>query len=229
MEYKEPKRTFEDSGFVDPAESYYVQFENIVNTKNQNMKTMVDKSRYFSIFAPRQSGKTTFFKAFSRDFEKDPKYIFILLSFENFSKLSEQKFYKSIEKELYPQLIQRLRVIKCPQLNSVADYFKTHELSDSDSFITMLRELNIIIKCKKIVIFIDEFDGIPKNEIETFLTTLRKLYQESKDRKDKALYSVGLVGFIMIMLPNQRLNLHPPNHNRFTFMHERFMKDFFFP
>jgi hypothetical protein len=46
-QYKEPKRTFEDSGFVDPAESYYVQFENIVNTKNQNMKTMVDKSRYF--------------------------------------------------------------------------------------------------------------------------------------------------------------------------------------
>ena len=194
MTYKEPKRRFERTGFVNPEKSYYVPFENVVNDDNDDMKTMVDNSRYFSIFAPRQSGKTTFFKAFARDLEKDSTYIFILLSFENFYKLSESKFYKSIEKELYPQLIQRLKIIKCPQLNSIADFFKTHELSDSDSFITMLRELNTIIKYKKIVIFIDEFDGIPKDEIETFLTTLRKLYQEYKDKKNKALYSVGLVG-----------------------------------
>jgi len=47
---------------------------------------------------------------------------------------------------------------------------------------------------KKIVIFIDEFDGIPRDELENFLTTLRELYQEYKESKDKALYSVGLVG-----------------------------------
>jgi hypothetical protein len=54
--------------------------------------------------------------------------------------------------------------------------------------------LNQIVKFKKIVIFIDEFDGIPVSELENFLTTLRELYQRYKKHTDKALYSVGLVG-----------------------------------
>jgi len=31
-------------------------------------------------------------------------------------------------------------------------------------------------------------------QLENFLTTLRELYQEYKESKDKALYSVGLMG-----------------------------------
>ena len=55
-----------------------------------------------------------------------------------------------------------------------------------------------IEKQKRIVIFIDEFDGIPRDELENFLTTLRELYQEYKVSKDKTLYSVGLVGIRII-------------------------------
>jgi len=62
MNYKKPERIFEDSGTVDPKMSYHIELENAVNTKNQDIKTMVDLGRYFSIFAPRQSGKTTFFQ-----------------------------------------------------------------------------------------------------------------------------------------------------------------------
>ncbi|MCP5052960.1 MAG: hypothetical protein GY940_37675, partial [bacterium] len=47
---------------------------------------------------------------------------------------------------------------------------------------------------KKIVIFIDEFDGIPLSELGNFLTTLRDLYQSYKAIEQKALYSVGLIG-----------------------------------
>jgi hypothetical protein len=54
--------------------------------------------------------------------------------------------------------------------------------------------LNRKIEFKKIVIVIDEFDGIPINELENFLTTLRDLYQKYKKHTNKALYSVGLVG-----------------------------------
>ena len=58
----------------------------------------------------------------------------------------------------------------------------------------MFEELSQLLEFKKIVIFIDEFDGIPENELENFLATLRELYQKYKKRQDKALYSVGLVG-----------------------------------
>ncbi|CAN2041218.1 hypothetical protein GMMP15_370016 [Candidatus Magnetomoraceae bacterium gMMP-15] len=34
MNYVEPKRSFENSGLVDPEMSYHVQLENVVNTTN---------------------------------------------------------------------------------------------------------------------------------------------------------------------------------------------------
>ena len=61
MNYKKPKRYFEKSGVVDQKASYYVSMENVTNMDKQDIKTMVDLGRYFSIFAPRQSGKTTFY------------------------------------------------------------------------------------------------------------------------------------------------------------------------
>ncbi len=194
MSYKKPKRFFEKSGIVDPSASYYVQLENVTNMDNQDLKTMVDRGRYFSIFAPRQSGKTTFFKGFCRRLEKDPLYVPILLSFQDYKNLSAQRFYQLIQKSIYRQLISRIELVGCPQLDAIKSYLDTHVLSDHISFRELFDELNGIVKQKKIVIFIDEFDGIPRDELENFLTTLRELYQEYKESKDKALYSVGLVG-----------------------------------
>jgi len=105
MEYTKPKRIFEDSGIVDPSTAYHVNLENVVNTKNQDIKTMVDLGRYFSIFAPRQSGKTTFFEDFCADLENNPTYIPILLSFQDYKNLDSQRFYQLIQKSLYRQLI----------------------------------------------------------------------------------------------------------------------------
>jgi len=83
MNYQPQKRRFESTGYVDPETAYYVPLENVTNADKEDMKTMVDHGRYFSIFAPRQSGKTTFFKTFAKALESNSNYIFILMSFEN--------------------------------------------------------------------------------------------------------------------------------------------------
>jgi len=194
MKYTKPKRMFEDAGLVDPRSGYHVELERVVNTKNQDLKTMVDRGRYFSIFAPRQSGKTTFFQGFCRRLEKDTLYVTILLSFQDYKNISGQRFYQLIHKSISRQLISRLEFVGCPQLDDIKSYIDSHILSDHISFRELFDELNLIVKQKKIVIFIDEFDGIPRDELENFLTTLRELYQEYKESKDKALSSVGLVG-----------------------------------
>ncbi|MDL1964349.1 MAG: AAA-like domain-containing protein [Deltaproteobacteria bacterium] len=194
MNYKKPKRYFEKSGVVDPDASYHVPLENVTNMDNQDIKTMVDLGRYFSIFAPRQSGKTTFFEDFCSALEKDPAYVALLLSFQTYKNLDKQRFYQLIQKDLYNQLINRLDVVNCRKLNTIRAHLDSHNLTDHISFSELFEELNRIIEFKKIVIFIDEFDGIPVGELENFLTTLRELYQKYKKRKDKALYSVGLVG-----------------------------------
>jgi len=87
MNYNNPKRYFEKSGVVDPKASYYVSMENVTNMDNQDIKTMIDMGRYFSIFAPRQSGKTTFFESFCHKLEKDTTYIPIFLSFQDYKEL----------------------------------------------------------------------------------------------------------------------------------------------
>ncbi|MFV9690939.1 MAG: AAA-like domain-containing protein [Desulfobacteria bacterium] len=194
MNYKKPKRMFEDSGTVDPKMSYHVELENVTNTKRQDIKTLVDLGRYFSIFAPRQSGKTTFFEDFCSDIEKDPGYVAILLSFQDYKNLNSQRFYQLIQRDLYKQLASRLNAVNCPKLDAIRAYLDSHNLTDHTCFRELFEELNQIVKFKKIVIFIDEFDGIPINELENFLTTLRELYQRYKKHTDKALYSVGLVG-----------------------------------
>ena len=192
--YNKPKRYFEKSGVVDPKASYYVPLENVTNMDNQDIKTMVDLGRYFSIFAPRQSGKTTFFKEFCRKLEKDRTYVPILLSFQDYKSLQTQRFYNLIKKSLCRQLIGRLSQVECPRLDVIKSFIETCTMSDHISFRELFEELNRIVEQKKIVIFIDEFDGIPRGDLENFLTTLRELYQEYKGREDKALYSVGLVG-----------------------------------
>ena len=192
--YIKPKRFFEDSGVVDPASSYHVSLENVTNTRGQDMRTMVDLGRYFSIFAPRQSGKTTFFMDFCRTLAENPTYIPILLSFQYMKNLSGGEFYGRIRQNLSGQLMERLEAIGCTEKDLVKTFLETPMVPTHFGLYDFFKSLNRLIQNKKIVIFIDEFDGIPRSELEDFLNTLRELYQEYKGRRDKALYAVGLVG-----------------------------------
>ncbi len=192
--FQAPKRTFEKTGLVNPTTSYYVSLENVVNTDKQDIKTMVDCCRYFSIFAPRQSGKTTFLEGIRTQLHKDSTYVVILLSFERYQKLDKSRFYSLIEEELYHQLLNRLKAVNCEKTEIVEPFLNAHRLTDHISFGQLFYRLNRIIEFKKIVVFIDEFDGIPLSELEDFLTALRDLYQKYKLIEQKALYSIGLIG-----------------------------------
>ncbi len=193
-QYRKPKRIFETSGLVNPSTSYYVPLENVTNTRKEDIKTMIDMGRYFSIFAPRQSGKTTFFKETCKQLHKDPTYVAITLSFQDYKDLDKTRFYQLIEQALYEKLIDRLKEVKCEKTPAVQELLNGHRLTDHISFRMLFVKLNRLIQFKKIVIFIDEFDGSPEEELENFLNALRSLYQDYKDVKQKALYSIGLVG-----------------------------------
>ena len=192
--FQKPKRTFEKSGLVIPDQSFHVHLENVTNTDNEDIRTMIDKGRYFTIFAPRQSGKTTFFYNFCRSLENDPLYIPILLSFQTYQDLSGIEFYETIHRNIKKQITDRLKKLNCKELEDVINCFNESPIINHTSFCYFFETLNSIIHQKKIVIFIDEFDGIPLSELENFLMVLRDLYQNYKHTQKKALYSVGLVG-----------------------------------
>jgi len=192
--YQKPRRRFENSGLVIPNQSYHVHLENVTNTTNEDIRTMVDNGRYFTIFAPRQSGKTTFFYDFCRSLEDDPLYITVLLSFQSYQNISSKRFYQLIYENLKEQICDRLKNLQCKDFKDVLVIMSEFSMTDHTLFYDLFKKLNAIISNKKIVIFIDEFDGIPLSELENFLMVLRDLYQNYKDISKKALYSVGLVG-----------------------------------
>lgn len=158
------------------------------------MKTMVDRGRFFSIFAPRQSGKTTFLEKTREQLQEDPTYIVTLLSFQKYQQLEKTRFYELLETTLYQQLINRLREVNCDKTETIEQFLNSHHLTDHISFSRLFEKLNQIVQFKKIVVFIDEFDGIPLKELGNFLMALRDLYQQYKKTEQKALYSVGLIG-----------------------------------
>jgi hypothetical protein len=160
-----------------------VPLDNVYNTKKQDIKTMVDRGRYFSIFAPRQSGKTTFFEGIRDQLHDEPTYVSIILSFEKYTNIDRTRFYQLIEEELYSQLLNRLRRVDCDKTGAVERFLDSHRLIDHISFSQLFEELNRLIQFKKIMIFIDEFDGIPLKELGNFLTALRSLYQKYKKVK----------------------------------------------
>jgi hypothetical protein len=155
---------------------------------------MVERGRYFSMFAPRQSGKTTFLEAVCSELHKENTYVAIILSFQKYKNLEPNRFYSLVEEDIYEQLINRLKDVGCEKTDTVSRFLDSHHLTDHISFSKLFEELNRIIQFKKIVVFIDEFDGIPLSELENFLSTLRDLYQKYKSIQQKALYSIGLIG-----------------------------------
>ncbi len=192
--YREPLRVYEKLGAVYPETAYYVKLEGVTNTDNQDIKTMIDAGRYFSMFAPRQSGKTTFLDSIRRTLHNDKTYIIIIINFQKYKNLKKSRFYQLIEKKIYSLLIERLEEIECEKTGTVKHFLDNHHLTDHISFFKLFEQLNRILLLKKIVVLIDEFDGIPTRELADFLSTLRDLYQEYRQAKQKSLYSVGLIG-----------------------------------
>lgn len=163
--------------------------ENVVNTDKQDIKTMVDRGRYFSIFAPRQSGKTTFLDRIRSQLHNDQTYVIIILSFERYKDLDKKRFYQLLEEvhfNLYAQLLNRLREVNCEKAGKVEQFLNSFQLTDHISFGKLFAELNQIIEYKKIVIFIDE------NDVEKAVTLLLKeknshfdnLYEKAKLYKE---------------------------------------------
>ena len=72
-------REFNTSGPCDPRLHYTVMREELLVVGQK----MIKEGRYFTIWAPRQTGKTTYFKLLINEIKKGNKYLPLWVSFEN--------------------------------------------------------------------------------------------------------------------------------------------------
>lgn len=164
-------RVFNSSGPCDPAKHYTVMREALVAEGQR----LVDQGRYFTIFAPRQSGKTTYFQLLFRQLRKQD-YLPVWISLEGLTSLGNERFYASLDHFLRRELAVEGFTLDVPITDTLA----------LQLFFTELQA-----KSRRLVLVIDEFEAIPAAVTSEFLHTLRALYHK---RQFHALHSLLLVG-----------------------------------
>jgi hypothetical protein len=166
-------RYFNTSGPCNPAEHYTVLRRELVAEGMEKVR----RGRYVTIFAPRQSGKTTFFQLLIGELWKNGQYLPIWISFENLQNATKEQFYEALNHELNHKLAKHAivpsRVIKS-------------EL-DIPAFFEELRR-----QCEKVVLVIDEFEGIPQAVLGELMHALRMIYHEPERYALHALLLVGV-------------------------------------
>ncbi len=197
-----PRRTFVTGGPVVPEENYFVKREQ----ESADFLQRVEAGKYIVIFAPRQTGKTTFFYQALKVLEKDPNYIPISLDFEIYSEAEPEEFYRHIGEEIIASIRNTLQTHDCwrggltpahqvSKLGELDEWLAVQEITDHFSFEKFFGSLHAQLLGKRTFIIIDEFDGIPQKALRNFLYTLRKIYNAKKrSAAYNYIHSMGIVG-----------------------------------
>ena len=162
-------REFNTSGPCNPALHYTVMREALIAEGQEKVR----KGRYFTLFAPRQTGKTTYFQLLL-EAVKAENFTPIWISFEKLKTVTKERFYQDLNKQLHKRLAEHQ--IKLEQI--VQDQIDVVELFEK-------------LKAKSIVLVIDEFEGIPNAVLNEMMHTFRQMYHQ---KQDHALHSLILVG-----------------------------------
>jgi predicted AAA+ superfamily ATPase len=92
-------RTFETRGPVYPEHNY------VVSRKKEiaDLINWIERGRYIVISAPRQTGKTTFFKRVLEKLADEPHetYLPIQLDFEIYTDADMEEFYADVQRQIY--------------------------------------------------------------------------------------------------------------------------------
>ena len=209
-------KTFETRGPVDASRNYVVKRA----TELADFVNRVKQGRYIVIFAPRQTGKTTFFRwALEALVDEEITYFPIQLDFEEYKNLSPDDFYYYLQKDIHKEiesifekrgeplsdtLNQLLENTKITNHVSMREFFEglaNSLICNSDSQTTSVPE--------RVVIVIDEFDGIPQTVVRDFLHALRRIYLSGVD--SRCPFSLGIVGVKSITQLNYDRSISPFN------------------
>ena len=229
------RKTFGTRGPVNSNEHYVVsRAEELADFINR-----VKEGRYIVLFAPRQTGKTTFFyNALDTLVAEEPDYFPIQLNFEVYEDAEPAEFYADFHQDILIEIgdvfqkrdmqpsAELTRLLAQAQITnhfSMRRFFEqftrllSQQAADAPLQGTGIRttesgEINGGIttppRFPRIVLIIDEFDGIPPAAVKGFLHTLRRIYLT---RGERCIHSVGIVGVKSIKQLNYDRTISPFN------------------
>jgi len=201
-------RTFGTQGPVNPEVNYVV-------SRSEELADFVGRiknGKYIVLFAPRQTGKTTLFRA-AIDTLITEAYFPIQLNFEAYVDLTPDAFYGYLFKDIrrgIEHAFEKQGTVPSDILNEFLDNTEvTDHLSMRNLFQQLPRSLTPPDNQQKVVLIIDEFDAIPPEAVRGFLHSLRYIYLDTSGVRCP--YSVSIVGVKNITQLNYDRSISPFN------------------
>ena len=205
-------RRFGTQGPVNPEHHYVV-------SRSEELAEFIKRvkeGRYIVIFAPRQTGKTTFFYA-AMDIlaAEEPTYLPIHLDFEAYKNLTPTDFYSNLTEDIREEIENLYHKRGEVHPEALSHFLKNIALTDNMSMLRGFRALARVLENQRVVVFIDEFDGIPPTVLSDFLYALRRIYISRNS--PRCPYSLGIVGVKSIAQLNYDRSVSPFNiHDDFA-------------
>jgi len=170
-------RTFCTEGPVDPERNYFVPREDILTLGLRK----VDEWRYFTLFAPRQAGKSTWYDFLLRRIRiSRTDYLGIWLTFEAFGEKTEITLLPVIMRQIYFRLGNRDDDLGITRPNDI------EELSE---FLFRLSQHYQ----KDVVLIIDEIEGLQNpRALNLFLHAVRSMYHARRQNHVRSVILVGV-------------------------------------
>ena len=200
-------KTFSTYGPVNSEDHYVVSRK----TELADFINRVKQGRYIVIFAPRQTGKTTFFQwaldALTTDTAET--YLPIEINFELYADSIAADFYASFYKRIREEIEHVFQKRGTIFSEDLIHLFENTEINDHVTMLEFYQKLGTILGDEKLVLIIDEFDGIPSDAVRGFLHALRNIYVHRSMRECP--FSVSIVGVKSIAQLNLDRSISPFN------------------
>ncbi len=173
-------RFFNTAGLCFPEDHYMVEPLN----RFHGVEELISRKLYFTIHAPRQTGKTTYLYALARKLNGQGTYTALVVSFEQagYAGISVDKANQVLIEEIYSATGRQLPESERPQnpggknLSSLKSYLENWSSSQK----------------KPIVLFIDEIDALLDEVLVAMLRQLRDGYQGRPKFFPSSIVLVGL-------------------------------------
>ncbi len=198
-------RCFETRGPVNPEKNYVVSR----TEETADFINRIKMGRYIVLFAPRQTGKTTFFKqAINILVTDEPNIIPIQMNFDTYAELSMSEFYECLYEDLREEIVNVFDRRDSVPPDTLTELLDDTILTNAFSMRRFFSKFERVLNNQKVLLIIDEFDGIPQDAVSGFLNALRHVYLSDNLHCP---YSVGIVGVKSIAQLNYDRSISPFN------------------